>query len=119
MPSGTLSNSLSSIRKQSTSVLDKYTTSRQRNIIVAGIFAVLGVVLLVWLYRVVRNHVEGFTSGPEPDKMIEAKRPFLNIFDDKGRRTNIIFITHPFSGTDCFWHFQHIFPFLCIQVLVW
>ena len=99
MPSAPLT--LSSIRKQSTSVLDMYTTSRQRNIVVGSIFAVLGVVLLIWLYRAVRNHVDGFTSGPEPHKMIEAKRPFLNIFDDKGRRTNIVFITHPFSRDDC------------------
>ena len=33
--------------------------------------------------------------------ILEMKRPFLNIYDDKGNRVNVVFITHPFSRKDC------------------
>jgi len=32
---------------------------------------------------------------------MEMKRPFLNIYDDKGERTNVVFITHPFTRDEC------------------
>ena len=31
----------------------------------------------------------------------EMKRPFLNIYDDKGNKTNVVFITHPFTRDEC------------------
>jgi len=33
-----------------------------------------------------------------PDKVAKMKRPFVNIFDQKGRKLNIILISKPFSG---------------------
>jgi len=32
---------------------------------------------------------------------IELKRPFLHIHNDKGKKTNIAFITHPFTRKEC------------------
>jgi hypothetical protein len=37
----------------------------------------------------------------ENNTIMDMKRPFLNILDNKGRKTNIVFITHPFSRKDC------------------
>lgn len=43
-----------------------------------------------------------FTSGPaKSDDVPTMKRPFLNIYDDKGKKVNIVFITHPFSRDEC------------------
>lgn len=41
------------------------------------------------------------TKPPDNNDVIAAKRPFLNILDDNGKKTNVIFITHPFSRDDC------------------
>ena len=32
---------------------------------------------------------------------MDMKRPFLNIYDDKGNKTNVVFITHPFTRDEC------------------
>jgi hypothetical protein len=43
-----------------------------------------------------------FTSGPaKPDDVPAMKRPFLNIYDDKGKKINVVLITHPFSRDEC------------------
>ena len=42
---------------------------------------------------------EGFSlTKIEVSKM---DRPFLNIYDDKGKMTNVVFITHPFTREEC------------------
>lgn len=33
--------------------------------------------------------------------IVSMKRPFLNIYDDKGNKINVVFITHPFSRDEC------------------
>ena len=47
-----------------------------------------------------------FENISNSDKAIDTvptlKRPFLNIYDDKGRKINIIFITHPFSRDESY-----------------
>ena len=32
---------------------------------------------------------------------MDMKRPFLNIYDDKGNKVNVVFITHPFTRDEC------------------
>lgn len=32
---------------------------------------------------------------------MDMKRPFLNIYDDKGNKINVVFITHPFTRDEC------------------
>jgi hypothetical protein len=50
-----------------------------------------------------QNGTKDGTKNETEDKSkpLDMKRPFLNILDDKGRKTNIVFITHPFSRDDC------------------
>lgn len=42
-----------------------------------------------------------YNNSISKNNVNEMKRPFLNVYDDKGRRTNIVLITHPFSRDDC------------------
>jgi hypothetical protein len=74
--------------------------------IVLCIILVIGI--LTWYY----SHRESFSSTSTetatststtmaPLDIASMKRPFLNIFDDKGKATNVVFITHPFSRDDC------------------
>lgn len=40
---------------------------------------------------------ESFKNVDVPD----MKRPFLNIYDDKNQKINVVFITHPFTRKEC------------------
>ena len=44
------------------------------------------------------NPIYLFKNQVQPMSM---KRPFLNIYDDKGNKTNVVFITHPFTRDEC------------------
>lgn len=45
------------------------------------------------------NQIETFSN--DDNSIPDMKRPFLNIKDNKGRNTNVVFITHPFSRDEC------------------
>ncbi len=52
--------------------------------------------------NITNTSISLFTSGPaKTDDVPTMKRPFLNIYDDKGKKVNIVFITHPFSRDEC------------------
>lgn len=48
----------------------------------------------------VEPYLTGSKSGNN-SSVLDMKRPFLNIYDDKGRKINVVFITHPFSRDEC------------------
>ena len=48
------------------------------------------------------NKSNDTNSNDKNNKNIEImKRPFLNIYDDKGKAINVVFVTHPFSRDEC------------------
>jgi len=48
------------------------------------------------------NNNSNNNSENSDDKNVEImKRPFLNIYDDKGKAINVVFVTHPFSRDEC------------------
>lgn len=47
------------------------------------------------------NKPKGYNRTITKNNVTKMERPFLNVYDDKGRRTNIVLITHPFSREDC------------------
>jgi hypothetical protein len=73
------------------------------------IISIISIIILIYIYIEICNNYnitcnENFnTIKNENNKIItmNMKRPFLNIKDNKGRLTNIVFITHPFSRDEC------------------
>lgn len=59
------------------------------SIIIVGIF-------VLYMYINFKRSSEGF------DESLDMKRPFLHIYDNNGKKTNVVFITHPFSREGLF-----------------
>lgn len=57
---------------------------------------VILILIIICLFQQ-RNQLEQFNEDTRIPKM---ERPFLNIYDDKGNKINVVFITHPFTRSD-------------------
>jgi hypothetical protein len=66
-----------------------------------ALFAAVLFIILAGMKCIKQRSLEGFTDQKiERDEhgVTIVKRPFVNIFDQKGRRLNVILISKPFSG---------------------
>ena len=74
------------------------------NLKVRDVLIFAGILLLILIMMKLHNRdqlaIEGFTDKIERDEngIIKVKRPFVNIFDQSGRRLNVILVSKPFSG---------------------
>ena len=57
-------------------------------------------VLILCVLSLLIKYIYQFKNKKTFDQ-IELKRPFLHIYDDKGQKTDIAFITHPFTRKEC------------------
>lgn len=78
------------------------------NILLITVSIIICLVIGKHLYQYPNKqfNISLFTSGPQQatnakDDIPLMKRPFLNIYDNKGNKINVIFITHPFSRDEC------------------
>ena len=72
-----------------------------RNNIICIFFAIL--FLLLWLKWFNKEHFDGISSSTNLDNKNNSlvphmKRPFVNLYTDKGEKLNVILISKPFSG---------------------
>lgn len=65
------------------------------------IFYLLLLSITICLLYIIYNLVKAKLIKPSEILVNEMKRPFLNIYDDKGNKTNVVFITHPFTRDEC------------------
>lgn len=73
----------------------------QLNVMDVALFAAVLFIILAGMKCIKQRSLEGFTDQKiERDEhgVTIVKRPFVNIFDQKGRRLNVILISKPFSG---------------------
>lgn len=76
----------------------------KRNIIITLIVILLIILIVVSI----TENKEKFTSSTPPthDNVPKMDRPFLNIYDDKGNKINVVFITHPFTRDECITQYE-------------
>ncbi len=68
------------------------------------IITITMVIIIIILITITYNEKkrESFVDiVPTHDNVPQMKRPFLNIYDDKGNKINAVFITHPFTRDEC------------------
>lgn len=86
------SDIIKNINKLGKSINNQITKNKKIGIIVLIALIVIGLIIM-------KLQREGFSlTKIEVSKM---DRPFLNIYDDKGKMTNVVFITHPFTREEC------------------
>jgi glycosyltransferase involved in cell wall biosynthesis len=60
------------------------------------------IILIILINSVIYEKKEYFSNKvPISDDVPKMTRPFLNIYDDKGNKINVVFITHPFTRDEC------------------
>lgn len=65
------------------------------------------VIIIILIIIVVNGGQESFTNKiPTYEEVPKMERPFLNIYDDKGNKINVVFITHPFTRDECIKHYE-------------
>lgn len=81
-----------------------YKLKNEQFIIYVGILTLLLIIILLlnkYSYNLI--NFDNIYSLKEPFSIDvpDMKRPFLNIYDDKGKKINVVFITHPFTRREC------------------
>jgi glycosyltransferase involved in cell wall biosynthesis len=61
------------------------------------------IIIILIILVIKKNKYELFTNIliPKHDDVPKMVRPFLNIYDDKDNKVNVVFITHPFTREEC------------------
>ena len=62
--------------------------NKKNNSTILATIVVIAIIITFYYYS--QTYSEGF--GDE----LNMKRPFLHIYTDEGKKTNVVFITHPF-----------------------
>lgn len=60
---------------------------------------IISIILILLVIKIWFPDLTSILSGEED--VPSMKRPFLNIYDDKDRKLNVVFITHPFTRPEC------------------
>jgi hypothetical protein len=70
----------------------------------AGLLTLLLIIILLLnkhAYSIISFNKFSNIKEPFTIDVPDMKRPFLNIYDDNGKKINVVFITHPFTREEC------------------
>ena len=87
---------------------------RESPVLSGVVIIILGLTIL-YIYTSTRSYktiIQDFDKNSNDNKNtndLTMERPFLHIYDNYGKKTNIVFITHPFSRKELFEKYQEAF----------
>ena len=76
--------------------------------VLSGVIIIILCLTILYIYTSNGNYkplIQNF-DNINYNKDLTMDRPFLHIYDSNGKKTNIVFITHPFSRKDLFEKYQ-------------
>ena len=83
-------------------MINKIKKKMTKNVIISILIVIILIVLIVLVVKDKQKHNEQFINiVPTSDNVPKMDRPFLNIYDNKGNKINVVFITHPFTRDEC------------------